>query len=115
MTNRSRRIKDRMTYNDYTPAGYVEDDSREIIRELTSMARERIAAKQDKRIAELYTTQRQTQPSEDHRTWSYYENLRKTDQRKYIDPKTQKQMFQDRMELGESFMDGSFDKNVGVT
>jgi hypothetical protein len=62
------------------------------------------------RLAQLNETQ---QPAEETRTWSYYENLRKTNKTVYADPKTQAQMFRDRMELGESFNDGTFDKDLG--
>jgi hypothetical protein len=100
-----------LSYNDYTPAGYIEDDSQEVLREIRAMARERIAKRQDERIARLYADRQQEQqtPSEDHRTWSYYEELRKKDRAKYLDPKTQSQMFKDAQELGNAFKDGSFE------
>lgn len=42
------------------------------------------------------------------RTWSYYQNLRKTDPAKYRDPQTQVQMHKDYLELGTAFEDGNF-------
>ncbi len=42
-----------------------------------------------------------SQPSE--RNWQWYEQLRKTDKRKYYDPKVQQQMFQDKLRLGDRF------------
>jgi hypothetical protein len=47
------------------------------------------------------------------RTWAWYENLRKTNKNAYLDSKTQVQMLQDRMELGESFNDAGFDIYAG--
>jgi hypothetical protein len=52
------------------------------------------------------------QPPE-KRTWAWYENLRKTNKNAYLDSKTQVQMLQDRMELGESFNDAGFDVYAG--
>jgi hypothetical protein len=49
------------------------------------------------------------------RTWAWYENLRKTNRNAYLDSKTQVQMLQDRMELGEAFEDSGFDKYHGGT
>ena len=37
------------------------------------------------------------------RDWSYYQNLRRTNKTLYFDPKTQQQMFQDKMRLGDRF------------
>jgi hypothetical protein len=54
------------------------------------------------------------QPPE-KRTWAWYENLRKTNKTAYLDSKTQVQMLQDRMELGEAFHDAGFDANLGGT
>jgi len=42
------------------------------------------------------------------RTWSYYQELRKTKPDLYHDPKTNIQMQKDAIELGEAFMDGDF-------
>lgn len=47
------------------------------------------------------------------RTWTYYEKIRKTDSKRYFDPKTQDQMFKDAATLGESFNDGDFQKRFG--
>ena len=55
-----------------------------------------------------------TSPPE-KRTWAWYENLRKTNKTAYLDPKTQVQMLQDRMELGNAFEDSGFDANLGGT
>lgn len=61
------------------------------------------------------TPQTPMQAPPEKRTWAWYENLRKTDRNKYLDSKTQVQMLQDRMELGESFNDGGFDVYAGGT
>lgn len=37
------------------------------------------------------------------KNWSYYQNLRKTNKQLYFDPKTQQQMMQDKMRLGDRF------------
>src|SRR5882672_241807 len=47
------------------------------------------------------------------RTWAYYENLRKTNKTAYLDSRTQAQMFQDKMQLGDAFDDAGFDPNLG--
>lgn len=39
------------------------------------------------------------------RTWSYYQDLKKTQPNLYLDPKTNVQMHNDAMELGEAFFD----------
>lgn len=44
------------------------------------------------------------------RTWSYYQQIRKTDPARYRNPKTQDQMFKDAMELGDAFQDGDWIK-----
>lgn len=41
-------------------------------------------------------------PTTKKRTWSYYENLRRTDPKVYHDPKTSVQMYNDVVTLGES-------------
>ena len=41
----------------------------------------------------------------DKRTWSYYQDLKKTSPNLYLDPKTNVQMHNDAMELGEAFFD----------
>lgn len=47
-------------------------------------------------------------PKTPKRTWSYYQNMKKTDAKTYYDPKTQTQMYKDAMDLGEEFEDGDF-------
>lgn len=42
------------------------------------------------------------------RTWSYYQNLKKTDPKLYSNPKTTIQMHKDYAELGAKFEDGDF-------
>jgi hypothetical protein len=42
------------------------------------------------------------------RTWSYYQELKKSDYKAYSDPKTQVQMHKDAAELGTAFEDGDF-------
>lgn len=42
------------------------------------------------------------------RTWSYYQELRKSKPDLYHDPKTNIQMQKDAIELGDAFMDGDF-------
>lgn len=42
------------------------------------------------------------------RTWSYYENMRKTKPKLYYDPKIANQMHDDAIALGEAFQDGNF-------
>lgn len=37
------------------------------------------------------------------KNWAYYQNLRKTNKQLYFDPKTQQQMMQDKMRLGDRF------------
>ncbi len=37
------------------------------------------------------------------RDWAYYQNLRRTDKTLYFNPKTQQQMMQDKMRLGDRF------------
>lgn len=37
------------------------------------------------------------------RDWTYYQNLRRTDKTLYFNPKTQQQMMQDKMRLGDRF------------
>lgn len=81
------------------------DDKAKYYQEIINVASERLNAIQAQ----------QGQQNDPPRTWSYYENLRKTNRHLYYDQKTNKQMIQDRMELGEAFMDGNFDKNVGIT
>lgn len=45
---------------------------------------------------------------ETKRTWSYYENLRKSNPKIYYDPKIANQMHDDQVRLGEAFQDGDF-------
>lgn len=47
-------------------------------------------------------------PSNQKRTWSYYQELRKKDPKTYYNPKTQVQMHNDAISLGEEFEDGDF-------
>lgn len=47
-------------------------------------------------------------PRTEKRTWTYYQNLKATDPKKYFDPKTTVQMHQDYAALGDSFEDGDF-------
>jgi len=42
------------------------------------------------------------------RTWTYYQELKKTNPRLYYDPKIAKQMHDDYQRLGEAFEDGDF-------
>lgn len=42
------------------------------------------------------------------RTWSYYQELKKSDPKMYLDPKTAVQMHNDAIELGDAFNDGDF-------
>lgn len=42
------------------------------------------------------------------RTWSYYQELKKSDPKLYFDPKTAVQMHDDAVELGTAFEDGDF-------
>jgi hypothetical protein len=42
------------------------------------------------------------------RTWSYYQNLKKQNRDAYYDPKTQVQMHQDAITLGDEFKDGDY-------
>lgn len=42
------------------------------------------------------------------RTWSYYQNMRKTNPDLYHNPKTIAQMHKDRVELGDAFKDGDY-------
>lgn len=47
-------------------------------------------------------------PNNQKRTWSYYQNLKKTNPNLYMDRKTAIQMHDDAIALGESFKDGDF-------
>lgn len=42
------------------------------------------------------------------RTWAWYQNLKKSDPKKYLDPKTNVQMHNDALALGAEFEDGDF-------
>lgn len=44
------------------------------------------------------------------RTWSYYQDLKKSNPKVYFDPKTTTQMHKDYAELGKSFQDGDFEQ-----
>lgn len=56
--------------------------------------------------------QRLTDPfkptGEKKRTWSYYQDLKKTNPKLYYDSKIANQMYQDHMALGKDFEDGDF-------
>jgi len=47
-------------------------------------------------------------PVTQKRTWSYYQDLKKTNPRLYIDPKIAVQMHNDHIALGSAFEDGDF-------
>lgn len=44
------------------------------------------------------------------RTWAYYQNMKKTDPKSYYDPKTNVQIHNDMLELGDAFKDGDYRK-----
>jgi hypothetical protein len=48
--------------------------------------------------------------SGNHKTWSYYETLKKTKPEEYFSQKTQNQMMNDYEALGDKFEDGNFSK-----
>ena len=48
--------------------------------------------------------------SREHKTWSYYETLKKTKPDEYFSQKTQNQMMDDYATLGDKFEDGNFQK-----
>jgi hypothetical protein len=47
-------------------------------------------------------------PQAKKRTWSFYQEMKKNDPKKYFDPKTTIQMTQDYADLGSAFEDGNF-------
>ena len=47
-------------------------------------------------------------PQAKKRTWSYYQDIKKSDPKLYWDPKTQIQMQKDAISLGDDFKDGDF-------
>lgn len=47
----------------------------------------------------------------DHKTWTYYQELKKNKPKEYFDPKTQNKMMDDYAALGEKFEDGDFQRN----
>lgn len=47
-------------------------------------------------------------PTNQKRSWSYYQNLKKSDPKTYWNPQTQVQMHHDSVALGEAFKDGDF-------
>lgn len=47
-------------------------------------------------------------PQAPKRTWSYYQNMRKTDPAKYYSPETSVQKLRDAEDLGSAFQDGNF-------
>jgi hypothetical protein len=46
--------------------------------------------------------------TKEKRTWSYYENLRKSNPKMYYDPKIANQMHDDAIAMGDEFQDGDF-------
>ncbi len=52
----------------------------------------------------------QFKPTVEKRTWSYYQKMKMEDPKRYISPDTNVQMHKDMMELGDTFMDGDFNK-----
>jgi hypothetical protein len=50
-------------------------------------------------------------PTTQKRTWTYYQELKKTNPRLYIDPKIAIQMHNDHISLGSAFEDGDFHLN----
>jgi hypothetical protein len=42
------------------------------------------------------------------RTWSWYQNLKRTDPKRYFDPKTNVEMHNDAQRLGDAFKDGDY-------
>lgn len=51
-----------------------------------------------------------TPRQEEQRTWSYYQKLKETNPRAWLDPKIQTQMYQDSQKLGSAFADGDFNQ-----
>jgi hypothetical protein len=49
-----------------------------------------------------------TPNTKEKRTWSYYQNLKKTNPKLYFDPKIANQMHDDAIALGQEFQDGDF-------
>lgn len=47
-------------------------------------------------------------PRTEKRTWSWYQNLKRSNPKQYYDPKTQVQMHKDADQLGSAFEDGDF-------
>jgi hypothetical protein len=47
-------------------------------------------------------------PDNQKRTWSYYQKMKETDPKSYFSPKTNVQMVNDQLALGEAFNDGDF-------
>lgn len=59
----------------------------------------------------LTTTQRFAPVGEKKRTWSYYQEMKKTDPDTYNNPRTALQMQRDAIELGDVFQDGDYHKD----
>lgn len=57
----------------------------------------------------LNTTQ--FKPEVQKRTWSYYQKMKMEDPKRYVSPATNVQMHKDALELGDTFMDGDFNKD----
>lgn len=49
-------------------------------------------------------------PSTEKRTWSYYQKMKVDKPEQYRDPKTNVQMYNDRMALGDAFEDGDYNR-----
>lgn len=47
-------------------------------------------------------------PTTQKRTWSYWQNVKRTDPQLYLSPSTQTQILKDAVELGPAFKDGDF-------
>lgn len=67
--------------------------------------------KQDSLFQAPPTSQRRNdsfKPSVEKKTWSYYQNLKKTNPHLYLDPKTAVEMHNSHQALGSAFEDGDF-------
>src|SRR5258706_1745063 len=49
-------------------------------------------------------------PNQQKRTWSYYQEMKKSDPKMYYNSKIANQMLDDMVELGDAFKDGDFNK-----
>jgi hypothetical protein len=94
-------------------AEYIDDMARKAPKALLKAlgVEEKYDRQQNSFQAPPATNVRSFQPSvPEQRTWSYYQELRKKDPKKYYDPKTQVQLHKDAMALGESFEDGDWEQ-----